>query len=60
MSVIDKHTLSIVTGDSSLPDGSVGVRMIAAIRCILALSGLVIAYVDPTQPAIFLRRHTSP
>ena len=27
--------------------------MIAAIRCILALSALVIAYVDPTQPAIF-------
>lgn len=27
--------------------------MIAAIRCILAFSGLVIIYVDPTQPAIF-------
>ncbi len=37
----------------SLPNGSVDVRMIAAIRCILAFSGLVIVYVDPTQPAIF-------
>lgn len=37
----------------SLPNGSVDVRMIAAIRCILAFSGLVIIYVDPTQPAIF-------
>jgi signal transduction histidine kinase len=36
-----------------LPNGSVDVRMIAAIRCILAFSGLVIVYVDPTQPAIF-------
>ena len=36
-----------------LPNGSVDVRMIAAIRCILAFSGLVIIYVDPTQPAIF-------
>jgi signal transduction histidine kinase len=37
----------------SLPNGSIDVRMIAAIRCILAFSGLVIIYVDPTQPAIF-------
>lgn len=37
----------------TLPNGSVDVRMIAAIRCILAFSGLVIVYVDPTQPAIF-------
>lgn len=36
-----------------LPNGSVDVRMIAAIRFILACSALVIAYVDPTQPAIF-------
>lgn len=27
--------------------------MIAAIRCILAFSALVIVYIDPTQPAIF-------
>ena len=33
--------------------GSVDVRMISVMRCILAFSGLVIAYVDPTQPAIF-------
>jgi signal transduction histidine kinase len=37
----------------TLPNGSIDVRMIAAIRCILAFSGLVIIYVDPTQPAIF-------
>ena len=33
--------------------GSVDVRMISVMRCILAFSGLVLAYVDPTQPAIF-------
>ena len=38
---------------ASLSGGSVDVRMIAVMRCILAFSGLVIAYVDPTQPAIF-------
>lgn len=37
----------------TIPNGSVDVRMIAAIRCILAFSALVIVYVDPTQPAIF-------
>lgn len=37
----------------ALPDGSVDVGMIAAIRCILAFSALFVAYVDPTQPAIF-------
>lgn len=37
----------------TLPNGSIDVRMIAAIRCILAFSGLVIVYADPTQPAIF-------
>ena len=45
--------LSAVTANRELPNGSVDVRMIAAIRCILAFSGLVIIYVDPTQPAIF-------
>lgn len=38
---------------SNIPSGSVDVRMIAVMRCILAFSALVIAYVDPTQPAIF-------
>ncbi len=36
-----------------LPDGSVDVGMIAVIRCVLAFSTLFVAYVDPTQPAIF-------
>jgi signal transduction histidine kinase len=35
------------------PNGFVDVGMIAAIRCILAFSALLVAYVDPTQPAIF-------
>lgn len=50
---MSKYTLSKSINSPSLPNGSVDVRMIAAIRCILALSGLVIVYVDPTQPAIF-------
>ena len=50
---MNKHMLSAVTANRELPNGSVDVRMIAAIRCILAFSGLVIIYVDPTQPAIF-------
>ena len=37
----------------NLYGGSVDVRMIAVIRAILAFSGLFIAYIDPTQPAIF-------
>lgn len=53
MSLINKHTFTTSTAIPSLPNGSVDVRMIAAIRCILAFSGLVIVYVDPTQPAIF-------
>jgi signal transduction histidine kinase len=53
MSLINKHTFTTSSAISSLPNGSVDVRMIAAIRCILAFSGLVIIYVDPTQPAIF-------
>ena len=53
MSLINKHSFSLSTSNLSLPNGSVDVRMIAAIRCILAFSGLVIVYVDPTQPAIF-------
>jgi len=53
MSLINKHTFLAATSNPYLPNGSVDVRMIAAIRCILAFSGLVIIYVDPTQPAIF-------
>jgi signal transduction histidine kinase len=53
MSLINKHILSSSTVDPAIPFGSVDVRMIAVMRCILAFSGLVIAYVDPTQPAIF-------
>lgn len=51
---MDKKTLTAPPiAIPSLPNGSIDVRMIAAIRCILAFSGLVIIYVDPTQPAIF-------
>ena len=53
MSFSNKHTFLKATTNPALPNGSVDVRMIAAIRCILAFSGLVIIYVDPTQPAIF-------
>ena len=53
MSLINKHTFLAATSNPYLPNGSVDVRMIAAIRCILAFFGLVIIYVDPTQPAIF-------
>lgn len=51
--VMNKHTLTATIPNPALPNGSVDVRMIAAIRFILAFSGLVIVYVDPTQPAIF-------
>jgi len=53
MSLINKHIFYKATTTPPIPNGSVDVRMIAAIRCILAISGLVIVYVDPTQPAIF-------
>lgn len=53
MSLTNKHSFLKATTNPALPNGSVDVRMIAAIRCILAFSGLVIIYVDPTQPAIF-------
>lgn len=53
MSLVNNHFFASARADSSLPNGSVDVRMIAAIRCILAFSGLVIIYIDPTQPAIF-------
>lgn len=53
MSSITKSNSLEATTKPALPNGSVDVRMIAAIRCILAFTGLVIIYVDPTQPAIF-------
>ena len=53
MSLININKLTKPLAVASLSGGSVDVRMIAVMRCILAFSGLVIAYVDPTQPAIF-------
>lgn len=35
----------------ALADDSAGVRMVALMRCLLALSALVICYLDPPQPA---------
>lgn len=37
--------------DSALADDLAGVRMVALMRCLLALSALVICYLDPTQPS---------
>lgn len=39
---------SSARANASLPNGAVDVRLIAAIRCILAFSGLLIIYVDAT------------
>jgi signal transduction histidine kinase len=53
MSLISINKPTKTLAEASLFGGSVDVRMIAVMRCILSFSGLVIAYVDPTQPAIF-------
>ncbi len=53
MALIKLIKLQNPLAGAPLSGGSVDVRMIAVMRCILAFSGLVIAYVDPTQPAIF-------
>jgi signal transduction histidine kinase len=53
MPAINKYTTSTAMTSANLSRGSVDIRMIAVIRCILAFSGMVIVYVDPTQPAIF-------
>lgn len=53
MSAMNLNTPITSIATPPLPDGSVDVGMIAAIRCILAFSALFVAYVDPTQPAIF-------
>ena len=53
MPITSKHVQTSSLPAPFLPNGSVDVRMIAAVRCILAFSALVIAYADPTQPAIF-------
>ena len=53
MSIIGNHNFAAVMPSPSQMNGSVDARMIAAIRCILAFSGLVIVYIDPTRPSIF-------
>lgn len=46
----DKHAPSFVTTDPSFPIGSVDARMIGVMRCILALSALLIITIDPSEP----------
>ena len=46
----DKHALSLGTTDPSFPIGSVDSRMIGVMRCILALSALLIIAIDPSEP----------
>ena len=46
----DKHALSLGTTDPSFPIGSVDSRMIGVMRCILALSALLIITIDPSEP----------
>ena len=53
MSALNIFKFSAHVTGAPLSGGSVNVRMIAVMRCILTFSALVIAYVDPTQPAIF-------
>lgn len=46
----DKHALSLGTTDPAFPIGSVDSRMIGVMRCILALSALLIIAIDPSEP----------
>jgi hypothetical protein len=50
MTTTDKPALSLGVTAQSFPIGSVDDRMIAVMRCILALSALVIIALDPTEP----------
>jgi signal transduction histidine kinase len=54
MSSADKPTLSLGVTAQSFPIGSVDARMIGVMRCILALSALLIIVVDPSEPARFV------
>jgi signal transduction histidine kinase len=47
MTVTDKHTLAFGISAQAFPIGSVDARMIAVVRCLLALTALALVQLDP-------------